>query len=134
MLDLAFPALGWWPLAFVGVAARARRRSSAARAWGALLVGFAFGASFYLVHIVWITRATSAPVPWFALSMLEAVLMAVGAVPIALAYRWMPRVLPARWARLDRCCRCSSRGLWTAAGAVRGLVAVRRASRGAGSA
>ncbi|HYP74059.1 MAG TPA: apolipoprotein N-acyltransferase, partial [Microbacterium sp.] len=40
------------------------------------------------------------PIPWIALSMLEALLTAAMAVPIALAYRWMPRCAPGPWGRL----------------------------------
>ncbi len=98
ILDLAYPSVGWWPLAFVGVGmsllALIGRRS-----WSALLVGFVFGASFYLVHIMWITRYLGV-VPWFALAGIETVFLAVGSILITLAYRWLPRVLPGRWARL----------------------------------
>ena len=39
--------------------------------------------------------------------------MAVGSIPIALAYRWMPRVLPSRWAQLIVLPALVG-GLWTA--------------------
>jgi len=98
VLDLAYPSVGWWPLAFVGaglsLVALIGRRS-----WSALLVGFVFGASFYLVHIMWITRYLGV-VPWFALAGLETLFLAVGSILITLAYRWLPRVLPGRWAQL----------------------------------
>jgi apolipoprotein N-acyltransferase len=68
-------------------------------AWGAFLVGCVCGASCYLTHIVWITRYLGV-VPWFALSGLQTLYMGLGSILIALAYRWMPRVLPGRWARL----------------------------------
>ena len=91
ILDLAFPSVGWWPLAFVGVAASLLTLIGRS-VGGALLVGFVFGAAFYLIHIVWITRYLGV-IPWFALAGLETVFMSVGAIPIALAYRWVPRVL-----------------------------------------
>jgi apolipoprotein N-acyltransferase len=98
VLDLAFPDVGWWPLAFVGVAASLV--TLVGRSVGcAFLVGFAFAATFYLVHIAWITRYLGV-VPWFALAGIETLLSAVGAIGIALAYRWLPRVLPGRWGRL----------------------------------
>ena len=97
-LDLAFPDVGWWPFAFVGVAF-ALVSLIGRSAGGALLVGFVFGASFYLIHIIWITRYLG-PIPWLALSGLEAILMAAGAVPIVLAYRWLPALSPARATRL----------------------------------
>ena len=47
--------------------------------WSGLLVGMVFGASFYLIHIVWITRYLGV-VPWFALAGLETVFMGVGSI------------------------------------------------------
>ncbi|MGX1688759.1 apolipoprotein N-acyltransferase [Microbacterium sp. NPDC055442] len=98
ILDLAFPSVGWWPLAFVGVGLSLVALIGRG-AWSALLVGLVFGASFYLIHIMWITRYLGV-VPWFALSGIETLFMGVGSIPIALAYRWMPRALPGRWWRL----------------------------------
>ncbi|WP_137843650.1 apolipoprotein N-acyltransferase [Microbacterium sp. 2FI] len=111
VLDLAFPSVGWWPLAFVGVAF-ALVSLIGRSVWGAVLVGFAFGASFHLIHIMWITRYLGV-VPWFALAGLETVFMAVGSIPIALAYRWMPQVLPSRWVQLTVLPLLVA-GLWTA--------------------
>lgn len=98
LLDLAFPDVGWWPLAFPAVAF-ALLALVGRTVWGALLVGAVYGASFWFVHIEWVTRYLGA-VPWVALAGLETALTAVGAIPIALAYRWLPRVLPGRWWRL----------------------------------
>nr|WP_274638248.1 apolipoprotein N-acyltransferase [Microbacterium bovistercoris] len=98
LLTLAFPALSWWPMSFVAVPL-ALLTLIGRRAWGAVLVGFAFGAVFFLVNVLFTARYLG-PVPWLALSLFEAVLTAAAAVPIALAYRWLPRVLPAVWARL----------------------------------
>lgn len=98
VLDVAFPDVGWWPAAFVALAF-ALVSLIGRGVWGALLVGFAFGAAFFLIHVVWASRYLG-PVPWLALSLFEAVLMGVGAIPIALGYQWMPRLLPAAWARL----------------------------------
>lgn len=110
VLDLAFPDIGWWPLAFpavaLGLIALIGRRL-----WAAVLVGFVFGAAFYLVHVVWTARYLG-PVPWLALSLFQAVLMGAGAVGITLAYRWFPRVLPAPWARLTLLPALVA-GLWT---------------------
>ena len=99
ILDMAYPSVGAWP-------ARLRRASSMSlltligrSAWGSLAVGLVFGAFFYFVHIAWITRYLGV-VPWFALGGLETLFMGLGAIPITLAYRWMPRALPARWAQL----------------------------------
>ncbi|CAN7273154.1 apolipoprotein N-acyltransferase [Microbacterium sp. LjRoot45] len=111
ILDLAFPDIGWWPLAFVGVTASLVTLVGRS-APGALAVGAAFAASFYLVHIVWITRYLG-PVPWFALAGVETILSAVGAIAIAFAYRWLPRVAPGRCARRLALPTLVA-GLWTA--------------------
>ncbi|RZI93962.1 MAG: apolipoprotein N-acyltransferase [Microbacterium sp.] len=97
VLDLAFPDVGWWPLAFVGVAASLLSLIGRSLG-GAFAVGVVFAASFYLVHIVWITRYLGV-VPWFALAGIETLLSGIGAIGIALAYRWVPRVAPGRWGR-----------------------------------
>lgn len=110
-LDLAFPDVGWWPFAFVGVAF-ALVSLIGRSIGGAVLVGFVFGASFYLIHIIWITRYLG-PIPWLALSGLQAILMGVGAIPVALAYRWLPRAMPARAAQLTVLPLLVG-GLWTA--------------------
>jgi apolipoprotein N-acyltransferase len=98
LLTLAFPALSWWPMAFpavvlalIGLVGR--------RLWSSFLVGFAFGAAFFFVNLLFTARYLG-PVPWVALSMLEALITAAGAVPITLAYRWLPRLLPGVAARL----------------------------------
>jgi apolipoprotein N-acyltransferase len=96
--DLGFPDVGVWPLAFVGIAL-ALLTLIGRSAGGALLVGFAFGATFYLVHVDWTSRYLG-PVPWLALSFLEAAFVAVGALAISLAYRWVPVAWPGRWVRL----------------------------------
>jgi len=88
-LDAAFPDIGWWPLAFVGVAF-ALVSLIGRRVGGALAVGAAFGIAFWFVHVSWTTRYLG-PIPWIALAGLEALLWSLGSVPIALAYRWMPR-------------------------------------------
>lgn len=98
VLDAAYPSLGIWPLAFLGIALSLVPLIGRS-AWSALLVGFVFGASFYLIHIMWITRYLG-PIPWLALGLLEAVFIALGSVLITLTYRWLPRALPGRWARL----------------------------------
>ena len=111
VLDLAYPSVGWWPLAFVGVGMSLVALIGRG-AWGALLVGSVFGASFFLVHIMWITRYLGL-VRWFALSGLETLFMGVGSILLALAYRWVPQVLPGRWAQLITLPLLVA-GLWTA--------------------
>ncbi|WP_394555144.1 apolipoprotein N-acyltransferase [Agromyces sp. MMS24-JH15] len=95
--DLAFPEVGIWPLAIVG-SAIALATLVGRSIGGSLLVGFAFGAAFYLVHVDWTSRYLG-PVPWLALSFLEAAFVAGGAVLITLAYRWVPRAWPWGWVR-----------------------------------
>ncbi|MBX3309353.1 MAG: apolipoprotein N-acyltransferase [Cryobacterium sp.] len=92
LLDAGFPDRGIWPLPFVGVGiiliALIGRGIG-----GALLVGFVGGGSFYLAHIQWASLFLG-PLPMSALVVLQALLFALGCVPIALAYRWVPRVWP----------------------------------------
>lgn len=75
LTNTAFPDRGWWPMAFVGVAALflALRRD---RAWWNALVGLVWGLAFFLPHIQWAQIATDT-VPWLALSVLEAVFLAL---------------------------------------------------------
>ncbi|WP_431804974.1 apolipoprotein N-acyltransferase [Microbacterium sp. bgisy203] len=111
VLDLAFPAVGWWPLAFVGVA-MALVPMIGRSAWGAWAVGTVFLASFYLIHIAWITRYLGL-VPWFALAGIETLLGGVTGIALTLAYRWMPRIAPGRWGRLLALPALIA-GIWTA--------------------
>ncbi len=110
LLTLAFPAVSWWPmalpavvLALIGLVGRS--------VWASLLVGFAFGAAFFFINLLFTARYLG-PVPWIALSMLEALITAAGAIPLTLAYRWMPRVLPSVAARLTLLPLLVA-GLWT---------------------
>ncbi len=128
LLTLAFPALSWWPMAFpavvlalIGLVGR--------RLWSSFLVGFAFGAAFFFVNLLFTARYLG-PVPWIALSMLETLITAAGAIPITLAYRWMPRLLPGVAARLIAASAPGGRPV-DAARADRRLVAVRRLPVGA---
>ena len=98
VLTLAFPALSWWPAVFVAVPL-ALVSLIGRRAWAAVLVGFVFGAALFFVNLSFTARYLG-PVPWIALSTLEAALTAVMAVPITWAYRWMPRLAPGPWGRL----------------------------------
>ncbi|WP_349427614.1 apolipoprotein N-acyltransferase [Microbacterium sp. LWS13-1.2] len=97
-LTTAFPALAWWPMVFVAIPLTLISLIGR-RVWGAVLVGLVFGLAFFLVNVSFTARYLG-PVPWIALATLEALLTAVTAVPIALAYRWLPRVRTGAWARL----------------------------------
>lgn len=110
ILDLSYPSVGVWPLAFVGVGLSLLTLIGRS-VWGSLAVGLVFGASFYFVHIVWITRYLGA-VPWFGLAGLETLFMGVVAIPLTLAYRWMPRLFPHTGARLVALPALVA-GLWT---------------------
>jgi len=98
VLTRAFPASAWWPVVFVAVPL-ALIALIGRRAWSAVLVGFVFGAALFFVNLGFTARYLG-PIPWIALSMLETLLTAAMAVPIALAYRWLPRIAPGRWGRL----------------------------------
>lgn len=89
LLDLSFPAVGWWPLAFVSVTI-ALCTMIGRSGGGAFLVGTTFGAAFFFTHLVWVGTFLG-PVPWVALAGLETVLYGAGAIPLALAYRWTDR-------------------------------------------
>jgi len=107
--DLGFPSANLWPLAFVGIALTlvslvGRRAGTSA------LVAFLFGVVFYLRHVSW-TALYLGPLPWSALSALQALFIAGGGVLITLAYRWLPVTLPLRWHRLTVLPLCVA-GLW----------------------
>lgn len=97
-LTTAFPGLAWWPMVFVAIPL-ALVSLIGRRVWSSLLVGFAFGAAFFFVNLAFTARYLG-PVPWIALSMLEALLTAVCAILLTLAYRWVPRAMPGAWGRL----------------------------------
>ncbi len=98
LLTAAFPASAWWsvvfaavPLALVSLIGR--------RGWATVLVGAVFGAALFFLNLSFTARYLG-PVPWIALSTLETALTAVMAVPLTLAYRWLPRVAPGTLGRL----------------------------------
>ncbi|WP_400998473.1 apolipoprotein N-acyltransferase [Agromyces sp. GXQ0307] len=96
--DLGFPGAGAWPLAFVGIA-MALVPLVGRSLLSSFHVGLAFGLAFYLSHVSW-TSLYLGPIPWLALSILESLFVAGGAVLITLAYRWMPQVGNSRWLQL----------------------------------
>lgn len=110
-MDLGFPDRGWWPLTIVGTALvlwSLRGRSIR----GALLVGAVAGFTFYGVLIEWLTVYLGI-VPWLALTLAQVFFVALGAVPIALAWRWMPVAFPGVAGRL-LLTPVAIAGLWTA--------------------
>ncbi|WP_448388608.1 apolipoprotein N-acyltransferase [Microbacterium aurum] len=98
LLTAAFPASGWWPVVFAAVPL-ALVSLIGRRAWAAVLVGAVFGAALFFLNLSFTARYLG-PVPWIALSSLETALTAVMALPLALAYRWLPRVAPGTLGRL----------------------------------
>ncbi|MEV4774756.1 apolipoprotein N-acyltransferase [Microbacterium sp. LWH12-1.2] len=98
LMDLAYPDVAAWILAFPA-AAFLLLALIGRRAGGALLVGTVYGVVFFTLLVSWTSRYLG-PVPWAALSVVEGVLTAVGIIPIALAYRWMPRAFPGTSGRL----------------------------------
>lgn len=85
---LAFPAAALLLLALIG-----------RRAGGALVVGLVYGILFFALLVSWTSRYLG-PIPWAALSVVEGGLTAVALIPIALAYRWLPRAFPGPAGRL----------------------------------
>ncbi|MGU3643581.1 apolipoprotein N-acyltransferase [Microbacterium sp. C23T] len=116
LFDLAFPSVAWWPMAFVSVAL-ALVTLIGRRTGGAFLTGLAYGLAFYLLNVDF-TAEWVGPLPWLALSVLESLFVAGGAVLISLAYRWVPQVVPRRGRILLTAVLVA--GLWTAKEAVIG--------------
>ncbi|MGF6823507.1 apolipoprotein N-acyltransferase [Microbacterium sp. ZKA21] len=98
LMDLAYPDVAAWILAFPATALLLLALIGR-RAGGALLVGLVHGLVFYLLLVSWTSRYLG-PIPWMALAGVEAALTAVCVIPIALAYRWMPRAFPGTAGRL----------------------------------
>ncbi len=92
LMNLAYPGAAVWALAFPATAlvlvALIGRRFG-----GALLVGLVYGILFFALLVSWTSRYLG-PIPWAALSVVEGGLTAIALVPIALAYRWLPRAFP----------------------------------------
>ena len=109
VLHLAFPGIDLWPLAPVGVAGLAIATRGVSAKFGALL-GFVFGLVFFLRLIPWIGIYVGA-FPWIALSVTEAVYLAV-----------MGALLPHAWRARGGVAGLllASGGLWVAQEAVRG--------------
>jgi apolipoprotein N-acyltransferase len=98
VLQGAFPALGLWPLSFLGVFLMLW--SILGRTfWMSVLLGFIAGTIFWLTLINWLTLYLG-PVPWLALGLLQAIFFGFGIGLISLvlnrgALRW-----PTRWGRI----------------------------------
>ena len=91
LFALSFPSPGWWFLAYPALACMLLA-AMGQRARRAAWLGYVAGAAFWIPAISWAGRYLG-PVPWFALALFEAVFSALGIVAIALAYRWVSRVV-----------------------------------------
>jgi apolipoprotein N-acyltransferase len=94
--SLAMPRENVWPLIFVSVALilvsiRGLRFLPAA------FIGFASGVAFYMSQIEWISLYLG-PVPWIALSVLEALIFALGAAVIASVWSFLTHTLSGKLA------------------------------------
>ncbi|MBN9154734.1 MAG: apolipoprotein N-acyltransferase [Microbacterium sp.] len=89
ILVLSYPPFALWPLMFVSVAC-ALWTLIGRTVLGALAVGLAFGGTFYAALLSWVSSFLG-PMPWVALTSLEAGLFGLGAIPIALGFRWGSR-------------------------------------------
>ncbi|UJP11065.1 apolipoprotein N-acyltransferase [Microbacterium sp. KUDC0406] len=92
LMRVAFPEPAIWPLVFPGVALLLLALIGR-RAWSAILVGLVYGLLFFGLLVSWTSRYLGV-IPWGALSVVEGALTAVALLPIALAYRWVPRAWP----------------------------------------
>lgn len=98
LMYLSYPGAAVWVLAFPATALLLVSLIGR-RFGGALLVGLVYGILFFALLVSWTSRYLG-PVPWAALSVVEGGLTALALIPIALAYRWLPRAFPARNAQL----------------------------------
>lgn len=108
--SLAMPRENIWPLIFVSVALILVAIRDL-RFFPALGVGFASGLAFYLSQIEWISLYLG-PVPWIALSVLEAMIFAAGAAVIALVWKWISSSFSNRLAPLVAALAIAT--VWTA--------------------
>lgn len=93
--SLAFPRHSLWPVIFLSVAMllESVRNANTKAAFG---VGFLGGLFFYLAQIPWI-GVYLGPLPWIALSVLEALIFAFGAVAINLVWKRMDHLQFKSW-------------------------------------
>lgn len=85
--SLAMPRENIWPLIFVSVAL-ILLAVRGLKFLAASLVGFSSGVAFYMSQIEWISLYLG-PVPWIALSVMEALIFAAGAGAIAIVWNWL---------------------------------------------
>lgn len=85
VVHLAFPGFGWWPAAAIGLALLWGVLEKAT-VWHACGLGFAAGLGFFLPLIRW-TSVGVGPIPWVALSGMEALAFALWGASWALVRR-----------------------------------------------
>ena len=84
--SLAMPREDIWPLIFVSVA-MILVSIRGLRFWSATGVGFLAGLAFYMSQVEWLSLYLG-PVPWIALSVMEALIFAAGSGVIAIVWKW----------------------------------------------
>lgn len=89
LTETAFPDRSWWPMAFVGVALLVLALDRDSPRWAGL-VGFVWALGLFVPHLYWANEAAGV-LPWLALSVLQAALVAVGTTAWALTRR-VPRL------------------------------------------
>ena len=85
--SLAMPREDIWPLIFVSVA-MILVSIRGLRFWPATGVGFVAGLAFYMSQVEWLSLYLG-PVPWIALSVMEALIFAAGSGVIAITWKWL---------------------------------------------
>ena len=84
--SLAMPREDIWPLIFVSVA-MILISIRGLRFWPAAGVGFIAGLAFYMSQVEWLSLYLG-PIPWIALSVMEALIFAAGSGAIAIVWSW----------------------------------------------
>ena len=84
--SLAMPREDIWPLIFVSVA-MILVAIRGLRFWPAAGIGFFAGLAFYMSQVEWLSLYLG-PVPWIALSVMEALIFAAGSGAIAIVWSW----------------------------------------------
>ena len=88
--SLAMPREDIWPLIFISVAMILVSIRSLGF-WSATGIGFFAGLAFYMSQVEWLSLYLG-PVPWIALSVMEALIFAVGSGAIAIVWSWTGRL------------------------------------------
>lgn len=88
--SLAMPREDIWPLIFVSVA-MILVSIRGLGFWPASGIGFFAGLAFYMSQVEWLSLYLG-PVPWIALSVMEAFIFAAGAGAIAIVWSWTKRL------------------------------------------